>query len=228
MNNNLVNIGVEKIIRSKRKTIALQITDDGTLIVRTPFAADRETIMAVILKHKRWIDKKKREIEARNPKFSSREFANGEDFLYLGKYYKLEIPNEQKVPLIFYDGFYLSKEALPQAREVFIEWYKKAAYEKILERVELYLQKTRLKYKEVKITNAQKRWGSCSHSGNLNFPWRLVMAPLPVIDYIVIHELVHLKVKNHKRTFWTKVKELMPDYEKFEDWLKKNSYLLKL
>jgi predicted metal-dependent hydrolase len=117
---------------------------------------------------------------------------------------------------------------LPKAREVFIEWYKKAAYEKILERVEWYLQKTGLKYKEVKITNAQKRWGSCSHSGNLNFPWKLVMAPLPVIDYIVIHELVHLEVKNHTRTFWTKVKKLMPEYEKFEDWLKKNGYLLKL
>jgi hypothetical protein len=222
-----MDIEIEKIVRTKRKTIALQITDDATLIVKAPFDVSDETIMGVVLKHKKWIEQKKKEIGARDPKFSPKEFVNGEGFLYLGRYYRLKIVDDQEVPLKFENGFYLSRNALPQAKEVFIEWYKKMAYEKISERVRWYAQKRGFKYNKVNITNAQKRWGSSSNR-NLNFPWRLIMAPLPVIDYVVIHELVHLEEKNHTKAFWDKVKMLMPDYEKHKDWLKRNSYLLRL
>lgn len=72
------------------------------------------------------------------------------------------------------------------------------------------------------------RWGSCSSKGSFNFSWRLIMAPVPVIDYVVVHELVHLEEKNHSKIFWIKVKMLLPNYETYKDWLKENSYLLKL
>jgi hypothetical protein len=228
MGSDFMDIEIEKIIRTKRRTIALQITDDATLIVKAPFNANNKTIMDVVHKHKRWIEEKKREIEARDPKFSPKEFVNGEGFLYLGRYHRLKIVDDQEVPLKFENEFYLSRNSLPQAKEVFIEWYKKMAYEKISERVRWYAQQRGFKYSKVNITNAQKRWGSSSSNGNLNFPWRLIMAPLPVIDYVVIHELVHLEEKNHSKAFWNKVKMLMPDYEKYEDWLKKKSYLLRL
>jgi len=223
-----MDIEIEEIIRTKRKTIALQITDNATLIVRAPFDVSDEKIMGVVFKHKKWIEQKRRDIETRDPKFSPKEFVNGEGFLYLGRYYRLKIVDDQELPLKFENGFYLSRDALPQAREVFIEWYKKMAYEKISERVRWYAQKRDFKYNKVNITNAQKRWGSSSSTRNLNFPWRLIMAPLPVIDYVVIHELVHLEERNHTKLFWNKVKMLMPDYEKYKDWLKENSYLLKL
>lgn len=227
MGSDFMDIEIEKIIRTKRKTIALQITDDATLIVKAPLNVNNKTIKAVVLKHKKWIEQKKREIDERTPKFSPKEFVNGEGFLFLGRYYKLKIVDKQEVPLRFENNFYLSKDALPQAREVFIEWYKKIAYEKISERVEWYAQKRGFKHDKANITNAQKRWGSCSNK-NLNFPWRLIMAPLPVIDYVVIHELVHIEEKNHSKAFWNKIKMLMPDYEKHKEWLKKNSYLLRL
>lgn len=223
-----LGIKIEKIIRTKRKTIALQITDDVALIVRAPFNVDYETIKRVIFKHRKWIEQRRREIEARDPKFSPKEFVNGEGFLYLGRYYRLNIVDDQEMPLKFEDGFYLSRNALLNAKEVFVEWYKQASYEKISERVEWYAQKKAFKYNKISITNAKKRWGSCSSNGNLNFPWRLIMAPLPVIDYVVIHELVHLDEKNHSRAFWNRVKMLMPDYEKHKDWLKKNGYFLRL
>ncbi len=223
-----MDIKIEKIIRTKRKTIALQITDDATLIVRAPFKASDESIMRVVSKHKNWIQQKKREIESRNPKYAPKEFVSGEGFLFLGKYYKLEIGEDQKEPLIFDNKFHLSKRALLQVKDLFVTWYKNMAYEKISERVKGYAQKSGLKYKKVNITDAQKRWRSCGHNGNLNFSWRLIMAPLPVIDYAVVHELAHLEEKNHTRVFWNKVKILMPDYEKHKDWLKKNGYLLRL
>ncbi|RLI77359.1 M48 family peptidase [Archaeoglobales archaeon] len=219
---------IEKIIRTKRETIALQITDDATLIVRAPFEVSEQTIKNVVIRHIDWIERKRKEILSRDPKFVKKEFVNGEGFLYLGKYYKLTIVDRQDEPLVFNNGFFLSKNYLPIAREVFTNWYRKKAYEKISERVEWYAQKRGFKYNKVNITNAQKRWGSCSHKKNLNFSWRLIMAPLPVVDYVVVHELVHLEEKNHTKSFWNKVKMLMPDYEKHRDWLKKNGYLLRL
>ena len=228
MVSNFMDIKIEKIIRTKRKSIALQITDDATLIVRAPFKISNETIMQVVFKHKNWIKQKKKEIESRDPKFASKEFVSGEGFLFLGRYYRLEIVDDQDEPLRFENRFYLSKMVLPQAKELFIDWYKKMAYEKISERVEFYAHSSGLKYNKINISDAQKRWGSCGNNGNLNFSWRLIMAPLPVIDYVIVHELVHLQEKNHSRRFWNHVKILMPDYERNKDWLKNNGHILRL
>jgi len=223
-----MDIKIEKIVRTKRKTIALEVTDNATLIVRAPLRVSESTIRAVIQKHYNWIIKKKKEVEARDPKVRAKEFVNGEGFLYLGKYYKLQIMEDQIEPLKFENAFYLSKKALPQAEKVFIEWYKKEALEKITKRVQFYAKMGGYNYSRINITNAQRRWGSCSSKGNLNFSWRLIMAPLSVIDYVVVHELVHLEEKNHGKAFWTKVRILMPDYQKHESWLKNNGHMLKL
>ncbi|ADO44425.1 protein of unknown function DUF45 [Hydrogenobacter thermophilus TK-6] len=219
---------IDKIIRSKRKTITLQITDNATLIVKAPFEVSEETIRKFVIKHSKWIEEKKKEILSRDPKFAKKEFVSGEGFLYLGKSYKLYIVNQQDTPLKFDNGFFLLRDYQPLAKGLFIKWYKERAYEKISERVQLYAQKRGFIYNKVSITKAEKRWGSCSSSGNLNFSWRLIMAPLPVIDYVVVHELVHLIEKSHGKAFWDKVKVLMPDYEKHREWLKNNGHLLRL
>ncbi len=226
--NEKIDIKIAKIIRTRRKTISLQITDDATLIVRAPFNVSYQTIRNVIIKRIKWINKKRKEVLARDPGFVKKEFVNGESFLYLGRYYKLTLVKNQERPLIFKNGFFLSVEYLPIAKEIFINWYRQKAYQKISERVEWYAKKRGFKYNKINITNAQKRWASCSSKKNLNFSWRLIMAPLRVIDYVVIHELVHLEEKNHTRDFWNKVKLLMPDYEKYKDWLVKIGYLLRL
>ena len=186
---------IKKVIRSKRKTISLQVSDNAALIVRAPFKVSDEIINRVILKHSNWIEKKKKEIQARDLKFAKKEFVNGEGFLYLGDYYRLRLVEKQEIPLDFENGFYLSKDYLVDAKGIFIDWYKERAYEKISERVKWYAQKRGFKYNKINITNAQKRWGSCSCRNNINFSWRLIMAPLTVIDYVVVHELVHLDEK---------------------------------
>ncbi|MFN4111286.1 MAG: M48 family metallopeptidase [Ignavibacteria bacterium] len=223
-----MEINIEKIIYTNRKTISLHITDNATLIVKAPFDANNEIIMKVVSNHINWINNKINEIKKRDPKFVAREFVSGEGFLFLGRYYKLNIVDEQDEPLKFENNFYLSRKELSKAKEIFIDWYKKIAKEKITERVQRYAQISGLSYNSINITDAQKRWGSCSHNGNLNFSWRLIMAPLGVIDYVVVHELAHLEIKNHSKAFWNKVKILMPDYEKHKDWLTKNNYFLKL
>ena len=219
---------ISKIIRSKRKTIALQINDDASLIVRVPFHASNEIVNRVILKHKRWVERKRNELRSRNLRLTRKIYFSGDGFLFAGDYYQLKLVDHQDIPLIFEGAFYLSRKYLSRANQVFTEWYRKKAYEKICERVMFFAQKRGLKHNKIKITSARRRWGSCSSQGNLNFSWRLIMAPLPVLDYVVIHELVHLIEKNHSQTFWEKVMLFMPGYEEQKNWLKKNGYLLRL
>ena len=222
-----INLIVEKIIRSYRKSIAIQITDRGTIIIKAPKQASNEIISKVILKNRSWIEEKIKKVQSRDPKFKEKEFVNGEGFLYLGKHYRLQITKNQEEPLMLKNKyFYLSESHLHKAREVFIDWYKKRAFEKISERVEYYAKIKGYTYNKINITNAKRRWGSCSSLGNLNFTWRLIMAPLSVIDYVVIHELVHLEEKNHSKKFWSKVKVLMPNYEEKDRWLRENGYML--
>ncbi|MCL4407761.1 MAG: M48 family metallopeptidase [Thermotogae bacterium] len=218
--------GCVKIIKSRRKTLSLQITEDANLIVRAPNSMSRKIIYQMIIKHKGWIEKKQKEMIGRSQ--LKDEVTNKKMFLYLGNHYKLQIVKDQKIPMIFDKGFFLSESHLNDEREILLKWYKVKSYGIISERVDIYATKYGFKYRKIKITNAQKRWGSCSSNGNLNFSWRIIMAPMEVIDYVVIHELVHLVERNHSRSFWEKVKSLYPQYAKYNEWLKENGYLLNL
>jgi predicted metal-dependent hydrolase len=82
--------------------------------------------------------------------------------------------------------------------------------------------------RSVRITDAKERWGSCNAAGSLNFAWRLVMAPPPVIDYVIVHELAHLVEMNHSQRFWGLVGRILPDYAVRRKWLRENEHLLTL
>lgn len=221
-----MEIKIDKIIRSKRKTFALEITQEAKLVVRAPKYASMETIQKIVYKKRFWIREKQDFMLKKCQKIKQKEFVNGEGFLYLGDIYRLYVINELDVPLKFDGSFQLSRQYIGYAKELLTNWYKAQAYKKILERVIWYSSISRLKYNRVKVTDAQKRWGSCSVKGNLNFSWRLIMAPLKVIDYVVVHELAHLEERNHSARFWNKVGIILPGYEEHKKWLKDNGHLL--
>ena len=124
------------------------------------------------------------------------------------------------------DNFNLSKYCIANAKEVFTNWYKEEAAKVIKSRAEYYAYKYNFQYSKIKISNAKTRWGSCSYNGNININWRLIMAPIEVLDYVIIHEFIHLKVDNHSRKFWQQVESIYPDYKKAKKWLKDNAFLL--
>ncbi|MFC1480550.1 M48 family metallopeptidase [Candidatus Omnitrophota bacterium] len=221
-------INITKIIRSKRKTLALEVAHDASLIVRAPEMVSNEYIEKLVHKKRFWIQDRQKAILEKNTKIAPKEFVNGEGFLYLGNTYRLSIVNDNPLPLTFDKEFRLLRGCLPNARQKFIDWYKKEAYEKIKQRLDWYSATSGLKYNKVNITSAMKRWGSCNAKGDLFFSWRLIMAPWKVIDYVVIHELSHVVVKNHSTNFWNKVKVMLPDYEKSRKWLKENEHLLRI
>ena len=215
-------IKIDKIIRSKRKTIALIVTPEATLVVRAPFKTQLAYIEKLVRQKRTWIQEKQARFQRTYHKAQPKEFVNGEGFLYLGKEYKLDIVNNQDQPVILDGNLKIAQACLSQARAYLIAWYKDQALQKITKRVEWYAKQAGLAYRSVKITNAQKRYGSCGTKGTLNFSWRLIMAPLRVLDYVVVHELAHLDEKNHSRKFWNKVKVTLPDYRDRQEWLKEN------
>lgn len=103
---------------------------------------------------------------------------------------------------------------------------KRVAREKIGERCDHFSELTGHRPTAVKISSARGRWGSCGIKGTINFTWRLALAPLPVIDYVVVHELIHLVERNHSARFWRRVAQVIPDHQTHRRWLRQNGHLL--
>ena len=212
----------DQIIRTRRKTIALIIKPDGSLVVRAPLRASRRQIEQLIEEKAPWIMATQEKVRQSYPQITPKEYVNGEGFLYLGKSYRLAITPDARLPLALEEQFQLSASALPQARAVFIDWYRQQARQVIAERVAWFAAKYGFHYARIKITSARTRWGSYSSKGTLSFTWRLVMAPVEIIDYVVVHELAHTLEHNHGKAFWEKVKAITPDYKQKIAWLKIN------
>ena len=216
---------IQKIIRTKRKTVSIVVTQDGTVLIRAPLRAPDKLIENFVREKHVWIIKKIQEMEKR-PVAPKKEFVNGERMLYLGKYYELRIVDNPSVNIELKDKLYISPRILPDARRHLKDWYKNEAGKKIFERCAFYSEITGYFPKSIKISQAERRWGSCTSKGTLNFSWRLIMAPPEIIDYVIVHEMVHLNRPDHSKAFWNKVRIIMPEYERRKNWLKENDRLL--
>lgn len=223
----MTKIIIDKLIRSRRKTISLIVEQDATLVVRAPLKTPLKYIRDLVLKKSVWIQRNQEISREKIRKNPPKEFVDGEAFLFLGSRYNLKIVDDV-VDIELGDCLRIPRSLLPDARYHLISWYKRQAYAKIMERAEWYAKSTGLRYKSITVTGAEKRLGSCSINRKLNFSWRLAMAPLAVIDYVVVHELSHLEHKNHSIKFWNKVKTIMPEYREREKWVRENGYLLML
>lgn len=211
---------IHKIIRSRRRTVGLQVTHDAHLIVRVPQKMPLGTIQEVVRKKLPWILRKQRFARENYLPAVPKAFITGEKFLYLGDEYGLSVIPGNYGPLVFNEkGFLLREGCVPLAKWLFRDWYREQAAELLTARVRYYTGVTGARYSRIGISNARGRWGSCSSRGVLNFSWRLMMAPREVVDYVVIHEVVHLDELNHSKRFWQKVRTLMPDFLRAKRWL---------
>lgn len=196
--------------------------------MRAPKAASDAQIHAVVNQKAGWINKHLARIASQYHDLKPKTFSSGEVFWYLGVQYPLRLV-DRKRPLLELDGdFLLAQYAHPQAQDVFINWYREETRQIVQQFIDQYANQYRLRVNGVRITSARTRWGSCSGKGNLNFTYRLSMAPLPVVEYVVVHELAHLKVHNHSRAFWSQVARMLPTYQQPRTWLKQNGAKLNL
>lgn len=223
----VTQFAIDKIIRSKRKTIALIVKPDGTVLVRAPLRASQSSIQEFVRKNTQWIERHRAKALA-NPPAASREYVPGESFLYLGMPYPLEIVEGQKEPLRRNGTFKLAASHQSRAASAFEHWYREQARQVLTERLESFARQHDFQYKGIRITSARTRWGSCSATGSLSFSWRLILAPLAVVDYVVVHELVHTVFHNHSGQFWDRVQTVLPDFHKYRRWLREHGQALLL
>lgn len=213
-----------KIIKSKRRTLSLSINENAELIVRAPNQISNKQIEEFIIEKSKWINKNKNLMQSRINEMNNSQ----SNYLFLGNIYPLikvyENPNK-----IDFNGteFITSIENQDKFKASLKSWYKIKFKEIAIPRLNYFSDKYNLKINQVRFKNQKTLWGSCSSKNNINLNYLLVMAPMIVIDYVIIHELVHTVHKNHSENFWNAVEAIMPDYKKAKKWLNKNGYKLR-
>jgi len=222
----VISMITPQIIRSKRKTLSLSINENADLVVRAPHRASYDEIQKFISEKSVWIDNKQRLIKARLEDNENQHLSS--QCLYLGSLYPLKIDNSNVEPISFngqmftITNFNRERISLPLK-----SWYKKRFIEVALPRLSYFSDKYKLKVNQVRVKEQKTLWGSCSSKNNINLNYLLIMAPMKVIDYVIVHELVHTIHKNHSTKFWQKVETIMPNYKDARYWLKENGYKLR-
>lgn len=170
-----------------------------------------------------WVTEKKQKYDTYREQVPDREFEEGEEFPYLGDEYEIVI--ERRPSSDVTDKFRLAKHHVDQTsvQRSMESLYRRKAREVFEDRSEHFAEEMGVEYDKIEVRNQRTKWGSCSTTGTLGLNWRLMMAPPDVVDYIVIHELAHLREPNHNSSFWSLVAEYDPEYESHAQWLAENS-----
>ena len=214
------------IVYSERKTLSIIVERDRSVIVRAPKNTSKELIAKEIEKRKRLIQKKIEHNQKYPFEKQIKEFVAGESLMYLGKNYKLHIIDNSIEGVEFDNKFFISKTNQKHANKLFREWYLKSAKEIIVPKAKAIANHIGVKHNNINILDLKFRWGSCTPKDNIHFNWRLIKAPITVIEYIIVHELTHLLESNHTQEFWNRVSSQLPNYDKAKQWLKVNGHEL--
>lgn len=222
--------------RNRKKTMAIKISPGGEVTVLAPQDLSEDKILAIVQKKAQWIIEKQEAVGRRNFE-SAKEFVSGEAYPYLGREYRLKVirkapGKDERCELV--NGrlrVEISQNLIYEAEKRAIKralrhWYEARAEEKITERVAHYSRQIGTKPFYIQIKNQKRRWGSCSHNGFIRFNWKIIMAPLVVLDYVIVHELCHLLYKHHSFQFWQKVQSVLPDYKRRRKLLRQYSEVL--
>ena len=215
-----------QIIRSNRKTLSLSFNENADLVVRAPHRVSDDEIQKFISEKSAWIDNKRRLIKAQLEDNENQHSSS--QCLYLGSLYPLKIDNSNVEPISFNGHIFTIANVNREKISLLLKsWYKKRFIEVALPRLSYFSDKYKLKGNQVRVKEQKTLWGSCSSKNNINLNYLLIMAPMKVIDYVIVHELVHTIHKNHSAKFWQKVETIMPNYKDSRNWLKDNGYKLR-
>ncbi|OIJ11471.1 hypothetical protein BKP37_15645 [Anaerobacillus alkalilacustris] len=200
----------------KRKKIYIHIATNGFITVKVPKDTSEEMIVSAIGKQSKWIQEKLQELKDAQEPPKEKQYQDQGKFMYLGKeYYLHELINTSE----------LGEEEL---KETLKKFYLSSCKKIVGKRIEIYQKQLGVKPKVIEIIESKVKWGSCSSTKKLSFNYRLAMAPIEVIDYVIVHELCHLIHMNHDRSFWRRVGSIVPDYKKKEEYLARQGQYMTL
>lgn len=215
---------VAEVIRTARvKSARLQV-EDGAVSIIVPRLLPEERIKQLLLDKHRWI-KEKLYLHQQAEPVSQREMMSGEAFPYLGRNYRLKLITGALQPVKLKHG--QLQVSLPKTmqhehiiREMLVYWYRLQAEARFKEKVKRYASIVGVEPSDISVKTFKSRWGSCNVKGEIQFHWKIIMAPHRIVDYVVVHELCHLKHHDHSPAFWKSVERIVPDYLECKAWLR--------
>lgn len=211
----------------KRKKLTITVERDRSVVVNAPESTSEKKIQAVIESKRRWIYEKTRHAQ----KYAlshppGKELVNGESALYLGRQYQIEVVQNDSEEIRFAQRFLIPVHLSGKRKQILHNWYMDRAKEKILPRVKKFANNLGVEFANAKIVDNRYRWGSCTTRNNINFNWRIIKAPMYVVDYVIVHELAHLLESNHTPRFWNIVRAQSARMDKAKQWLLENGQIL--
>ncbi len=197
--------------------MALHLLPDGTIEVRAPNLIPKFLINNFIKRNSGWIEKRIGTVKKHASKV--KKYVDGEKFSYLGNGYTFLVGNYSRIE-IKDKNILFPRAVLFRAKKEIDNWYIQRAREIIKDLLIEYSKEMKTSYTSVAFSDTRSKWGSCTHDNRLQFNYRLILAPLLVVRYVVIHELAHTVEKNHSRAFWNLVRSFNPSYKEQIKWLK--------
>ena len=182
----------------------------------------------MVYSRRQWIKEKLTHSQKYPIGIEQKEFVSGETLMYLGRNYQLLVEESEANNVLFDQRFIISKANQSTANELFKRWYKAQALKKIEPIAKRVASNLGVEYNQCKVSEMRYRWGSCTPSNNIIFNWRIIKAPMFVVEYLVAHELVHLIEANHTTKFWNTLSIQVPNYKRAKKWLKMKGHLLEI
>lgn len=212
---------------ANRRKVTITVERDRTVIVHAPKSISDEQVREIVDSKRLWIFEKLKHEQKHKPRLHApgKELVDGETALYLGKAYQIEI-SDVITAITLNDRLLIPKPLGLNIADAIRAWYTHRAKEVLLPRVRTRARDLGIEYRQAKIISSRFRWGSCTPEGNINLSWRLIKAPMFVVDYVIIHELAHLLEDNHSPTFWGIVNAHTNSMDKAKAWLIENGPLL--
>jgi len=209
------------------------------VIITCPADISEDKIERIVLKKAPWILQKLKRVGETTAKPPEREYVSGETYYYLGRGYRLKVIEDASIhpyEVKLRNGRFqvrIPPISSEYPREILVPsalrwWFQKKAEKRLEERVERFSSKIGVEPAGLVVKNQMKRWGTCTKENLLYLNWKIIMAPMSIVDYIVVHELVHLNTKDHSPDFWLKIRAILPDYERRKEWLRINGPTLEL
>ncbi|SMQ65696.1 hypothetical protein SAMN05444673_1330 [Bacillus sp. OV166] len=213
-----------------RTSMGIYIDVYGNVEIQAPKGTSDELILQLLEEKWDWIQQKSTEMKDRRLGQKVKVYDHGETFLYLGNDYPIQVSQDinikQDYVVLEGDKLYiyvkqLEDEKIKQALKRFYYQQCKTLVERS---IRSYQSNFKIKPRSIRISDNNRNWGTCDSREQLTFNWKLAMAPLKVIDYVVVHEMCHMVHLNHDRSFWRLVGKIIPEYEQMENWLALSSW----
>jgi predicted metal-dependent hydrolase len=209
-----------ELVYARRATLTISVEPDLRVSVIAPPQADRESIAATVRKRAPWILRQQRELAQYLPNLPPRQYISGETHRYLGRQYRLKVlagePESVKLTRGWFVITAVDRDNCEQVRELLEDWYQRQAERVFAERLRAMLPRFRpigiVEAPPLRIKPLQARWGSCSSDGAITLNRRLIQADRPCIDYVIVHELCHVREHNHSKRFYLLLDRMLPDW----------------